>query len=154
MRLSDIARKSKIPLINLKVNGELISFNIYQESKINEDNLNSELKKQPSLYSYLTTLNNELTQICEDQEVEVERIYSKRLLFYKIEENFYSKKHGKVSDKMAEVLVNQDEIYIAAKIKLNRLKKDKFNVYSAVRAFEQKKDILQTLSANVRKEQH
>ncbi len=148
--LSKYAEKSDLMNIDITYAGKRYRFNLYNELQVKERNLNSVLKSHASSYSFLTQLNNELIFQYELLEKNVERTYSKLYAIYKEKK---SPTTGRpYSDDMCKAKVLSSKMYKKAVYEMLVMKKNKGTLDRCVKAFETRAFLIQTLSANVRKE--
>lgn len=150
-RLGKLVNNSKVNEINIKYGKEKFSFNLNEELSITPSRINEELKSQPSYYGFLLLLRNRLLTTKEDKERESEKVYS--MLYQKYCEKINPKTNRPYADKNAKELVIGSKRYNEAKIEFIKAKQDFNDIDSCVRAFEQRATLIQTLAANLRKEQ-
>lgn len=136
--------------IKLKYNGETFKFNLYEELSINPEKINHELKEQPSYYSFLLLLQSKLLVLKEDKEREMEKAYAKEYSNLAVKIN--PQTNRVFSDKLAKELSIATERYQKANIEYLTAKNDYGIIQSAVKGFEQRFSLIQTLSANLRRE--
>jgi hypothetical protein len=149
-KLNKYASESSLMVIDITYKGKRYKFNLYEETRINERRLNQELKTHASSYSFLTMLNNKIIYEFDLLEKDVERTSSKLYVFYK---NQISDQTNKpYSDDMCKAKVLSSDTYKKKLHEMLLMKRNKSDLASAIRAFETRKDLMQTLSANVRKE--
>lgn len=142
-KLLTLATSSSLNSITLLHAGEPITFNLAVELAINRHNLNRDLENQPQIYGFLCNILAELNRAKAETEVDKKRLYGK--LFIKYKDNG-------LSDKNAASQVESKSEYVKLSHKLARIKYETELVDSCVRAFEQRASLIQTLSANLRKE--
>lgn len=135
---------------DITYNDKRYRFNLYTELQVNEKRLNDKVKSHASSYSFLTMLNNAIIYEYELLEKDAERTYNKLYKQYKDEKN---KNTGRAnSDDMAKAMALSSKLYKKAIHKMLALKYQKNRLDKAVKAFETRAFLIQTLSANVRKE--
>jgi hypothetical protein len=129
---------------------EKFNFNLFKEIKINEANVKQELINQPSAYAFLTMLHKELLKKLGDLKVNETKAYAKAYIKNKTQTN---KDTGRPnSDDLAKQKSELDILYIKAQRAVIAMAHDVGIIESCVRSFEQRASLLQTLSANSRKE--
>lgn len=149
-RISRYSGKSNLMNILIKYNGEKFQFNLFKETIINEDNITEELKEQPSSYAFLTMLHKSLLKQYAELEILEKKAYAHAYLKHK-EAN--SPVTGRVnSDDVAKQKAELDMKYLRAQREVIKSKYEVNILGDCIKAFEQRKDMLQTLSANRRKE--
>jgi hypothetical protein len=149
-QLKALIKKSSLMDIKLRYNGETFKFNLNEELSINPDKINQELKEQPSYYSFLLLLQSKLLVLKEDKEREMEKAYAKSYSKYAVSIN--EKTNRIYSDKLAKELAISNDTYQKAHIEYLTAKNDYGIIQSAVKGFEQRFSLIQTLSANLRRE--
>lgn len=148
--LAKYSAESPLMLIDITYAGKRYRFNLYTELQVKELNLNKVIKSHASSYSFLTQLNNELIYQYELLEKNVERTYSKMYAEYKEKK---SPTTGRpYSDDMCKAKVLASKAYKKVIVEMLTIKKHKGTLDRCVKAFETRAFLIQTLSANVRKE--
>lgn len=148
-RLKIHASKSDLMNIDITYAGKRYRFNLFEELQISEAQINKELKDQTSSYSFLTMLNEHLLKSKKELELEKKATYARMYVNFK--ENFILNGRA-ASDDACKAKV---ECSTKFKSVCTELIQTEFNlgiISRAVEAFEQRKDLLQSLSANMRKE--
>lgn len=148
-KLNKIARKSDLMNVSIKYQGKTYKFNLFEELQVNEVSINKELKTHASSYAFLTQLLVHLEKLSKELEVDQKATWSK----------VYSKNKQKtgsngrpLTEDQAKANADRSLTYILAhKQWLNALFQ-KGVIQKAVIAFEQRKDLIQSLSANLRNE--
>lgn len=149
-KLDKYLRKSSIDEVVLDYKGEKFIFKLSEELQINEKKINSEIKDQPSYYGFLKLLQSKLISEKEDNERKVDYIYAR---LYKLNsEKINPKTKRFFSDKAVIQLVLQNDKYNKALKKAIKSREDLNIINSCVRAFEQRAELIQTISANLRRE--
>lgn len=148
--LSKYAESSDLMNIDITYAGKRYRFNLFTELQIKERNINSALKSHASSYSFLTQLNNELIYEYERLEEVKTKTYNQMYKRFKEEK---SPTTGRVySDDMAKAMALSSKTYQKAVHQMLLMKKHKGTLDRCVKAFETRAFLIQTLSANVRKE--
>lgn len=147
MRLNKY-RKSELNHIHIKLGREVIQFNLWKELQINEEAIEDELKTQPSYYAFLTTLHKKL--LTQFEHLKVDRKKLAATLYLKAKGETHQGRP--LNDEMCKASVEKNPKYIRISRACIKAKDDADAILSAVRGFEQRKDNLQTLSANRRQE--
>lgn len=149
-RLAVLARDSKLSKIIVNVKGEVIEFDKWAELKIDFDNINNELNKQPGLYSYITSILAALTRDWKLKIVTKEKILGQQ--FIKAKDDFYSQHFKNTSDEYAQSKAKMSIAYRKAAIAEIKAE-EKVTVFKGiVESFRQRANTLQQISANTRKE--
>lgn len=133
-------------IIKVKYKGKTLIINISEELSINENIINSQLKNIPSNYAFLCSIRDDYIKKRDILERERDLAYSEAWLFYKTSDNKMN--NDTVSHK---ALTNRkyrsiEDKYLKAVDKANRL-------ISICKAYESRERIIQTISANLRKQQ-
>ena len=132
--------------LKLIYNGEKIKINISKELAINEQTINSQLKEAPSSYAFLLLLRSKALKERDKLERAKELAYSEAYIYYK-DSNISGMTNEKASHKANtnKKYISLYEQWLEACDKANKLN-------DICKAFESRDRILQTLSANLRKE--
>lgn len=136
----------KDDIISFKYKGKLVTINISKELEINENIINSQLKNIPSNYAFLCLLRDKIIKRRDKLEKEKDYAYSKAWLYYKESDNRLN--NDTVSHKAltSKIYIKANDKYLKALDKANRF-------ISICKAYESRERIIQTLSANIRKQQ-
>lgn len=132
-------------VISVKYKGKLVTINITKELSIDENIINSQLKNIPSSYAFLCLLRDNLIKKRDTLEREKNIAYSKAWLFYKESDNRLNNDTANHKAMVNPKYLSIEERYLKAVHKANKL-------ISICRAYESRERIIQTLSANVRKQ--
>lgn len=132
--------------ISVKYKGKIITINITKELAIDENILNNQLKNTPSSYAFLCLLRDKYIKRRDLLEREKNFAYSSAWLFYKESDSRLN--NDTVTNK---ALTNKK--YISLEKRYLRLVDKTNRLISICKAYESRERILQTLSANLRKQQ-
>lgn len=132
-------------VISVKYKGKLVTINITKELSIDENIINSQLKNIPSSYAFLCLLRDNLIKKRDTLEREKNSAYSKAWLFYKESDNRLNNDTANHKAMVNPKYLSIEERYLKAVHKANKL-------ISICRAYESRERIIQTLSANIRKQ--
>lgn len=132
-------------VISVKYKGKLVTINITKELSIDENIINSQLKNIPSSYAFLCLLRDNLIKKRDTLEKEKNIAYSKAWLFYKESDNRLNNDTANHKAMVNPKYLSIEERYLKAVHKANKL-------ISICRAYESRERIIQTLSANIRKQ--
>lgn len=132
-------------IISVKYEGKLVTINITKELSIDENIINSQLKNIPSSYAFLCLLRDNLIKKRDTLEREKNIAYSKAWLFYKESDNRLNNDTANHKAMVNPKYLSIEERYLKAVHKANKL-------ISICRAYESRERIIQTLSANIRKQ--
>jgi hypothetical protein len=137
----------KVNNISIVYDGEKIRFNLFEEVSINENRLDQEIKSQPSLYAFLILIQKKLNTRFEGLKQERKKLYGQ--LFLRAKQRSHAGRP--YNDEMAKAWVESHKKYVTITSNCIKAKDEADVLYAAVRAFEQRKDLIQTLSSNNRK---
>lgn len=142
-KLIDYAAKADFMVIALEVDGKQYKFNLDQELRIQETKLNTELKQQTRQYAFLCMLRN---------KVKMQVKQKTRILKQKKDALFI--KFKATTDKVTEASKRVDTDLGVMKLQkqIDTFTDIQDILDIAVNAFNQRKDLLQTLSSNIRTE--
>lgn len=132
-------------IISVKYKGKIVTINITKELSIDENIINSHLKNIPSSYAFLCLLRDNLIKKRDTLEREKNIAYSKAWLFYKESDNRLNNDTANHKAMVNPKYLSIEERYLKAVHKANKL-------ISICRAYESRERIIQTLSANIRKQ--
>ena len=132
-------------IISVKYKGKIVTINITKELSIDENIINSQLKNIPSSYAFLCLLRDNLIKKRDTLEREKNIAYSKAWLFYKESDNRLNNDTANHRAMVNPKYLSIEERYLKAVHKANKL-------ISICRAYESRERIIQTLSANIRKQ--
>lgn len=132
-------------VISVKYKGKLVTINITKELSIDENIINSQLKNIPSSYAFLCLLRDNLIKKRDTLEREKNIAYSKAWSFYKESDNRLNNDTANHKAMVNPKYLSIEERYLKAVHKANKL-------ISICRAYESRERIIQTLSANIRKQ--
>jgi hypothetical protein len=141
--------KSKINIISIQYGEEKITINVAREAKIDSNNIEDEIKRQPSNYGFLFMLHKRLLTEFEHLKLRRKSIFGELLAAAKRRTNSSGRP---LSDNDAKAWVESNKKYIRISERCINKRDEADQVLGAVRALEQKKDLLQSLSANLRTE--
>jgi hypothetical protein len=149
-KLYEIAKHSKEMQIAIKYGDEVVKFNLHKELITSEQALSLDIKRQPTVYAFLglveVSLRNKLSEI----EARANRVYSEAYLAHKKKLSVITNKP--YSDDVARHSASVNPKYLKLLAVRRKLEKDHGTVKVCLKAFEQRKDLIQTASANRRKE--
>lgn len=138
--------KVKDDTLKIKYQGKTITINITKELAIDENTLNTQLKNLPSNYAFLCLIRDQYIMKRDRLEREKNIAYSKAWLFYKESDNRLNNDAVACKASTNPKYLSIEDRYLKAVDKANRL-------ISICRAYESRERIIQTLSANMRKQQ-
>jgi hypothetical protein len=144
-------KSSRLGKLTIKYGKEVFTFSLFDELAIKEVNLNRQIKDQPSAYGFLLLLQKKLNTEFEIAKSDRRKLQGK--LYLKAKENLRAKSTGKgYSDEAAKAYVYKNSKYNMLTRRCIEVKDAADSIYAMVRAFEQRKDLMQTLSSNQRRE--
>lgn len=148
MRISKY-RKSDINLIDITYGGKRFKFNIWEETQIHEAGLEAEIKGQASRYAFVFTLHKKLLAKFETKKHERKAAFGRLLSQAKSK----VQKNGRpYTDDAAKGWVESHKEYVGLTRECIQIREASDVLLGCVRAFEQRKDLMQTLASNLRKE--
>jgi hypothetical protein len=130
--------------VKVKYNKQVFEFNLNEELKINENNLNTNIKGHTRSYAFLCMLHVKLIMKHRDQSKLVKRMKDDLMVTYKPKYKTVTEAEAVMYKKNPKLREMEDEM-----IHIEELKEV---IQVSVRAFEARKDLLQSISANVRRE--
>lgn len=150
-KLQKYASTSELMDIHITLSdGEKFKFNLFTELEISEDRITFEAKEQSSSYAFLATLKNRLAKAEDDRKLEREKAWASAYLRAKQSTN---PETGRAyADEMAKATAETSKEYTEAYKRWSEAKYKAQTLESAVKAFEMRGSLIQTISANNRKE--
>lgn len=132
--------------ILVKYKGKEVSIDITKELQIDENTLNSQLREIPSNYAFLCLLRDEAIRKRDKLERERDFAFSKAWVYFKETDSRMSNDLATHKATSSSKFQSMDKKFLKAQDKANRL-------ISICKAYESRERILQTISANTRKQQ-
>lgn len=150
-KLQKYAQKSSLMDIRIRLdNGEKFTFNLFEELLISEDRLNYEATEQPSSYAFLGMVYRQLVKALDDRKLEKEKAWATAYIDAKKSTNPDTGRP--YPDDMAKAMAEVSKEYLEAAEAYNMAKYKAGILESCVNAFEQRSSLIQTISANNRKQ--
>lgn len=148
-KLQRYATKSTIMDVYVELGDETFKFNLNEELMISEEKINNETLVQSSSYAFLSMLYQKLIKASKDAEMEAKKTRAQKFLNWKQDINPETQRP--YNDETASCYAEVDKKYQEV-LKKWLETQEKCNFLGAcVKAFEMRKDLIQTLSANIRK---
>lgn len=141
MSIKDI----KSDKLKVRYNGKVIEIDVTKELSINENIINSQLKESPSSYAFLCMLRNKYIKERDELEREKNIAYSEAWLYYKSSDS-------RMNNDTADHKANTNKKYISLCERHQKIASKAEDLISICRAYENRENILRTISANIRKE--
>lgn len=144
------AKISSLNNITIVMGDEEIRFNLYKELGIHDDSLDDDLISNSRIFGYLSLVYNQLLE--KQKLLELEHDQYKGSLYEK-ESQAINPATGRGYNKdVIELNMSRDLTYSKQEKTIIKLKTQVANIKACIEAFEQRKDLLQTASANRRAE--
>lgn len=137
--------KVKRDILTVIYKGETIDIDVSQELSISESVINSQLKESPSSYAFLCLLRDKQIKKRDLLERDKDVAYSEAYIYYK------GSSSG-ITNETAQHKANSNPKYKSIYKKYLRACAKASNLISICRAYEGREKILQTVSANLRRE--
>ena len=153
-KLIRYSKTSSFLNLQIKYDDEVFKFNLYEELQVTEVKINSELKEQPSVYAFIAMLHKKLIKKAKDQKKQKDTVFAQRYIHYKTQKTtkYFQDNQKQPADDLCKAFVEADKLYIRECLRLHRVEEQRDDLEVCVLAFEQRKDLIQSLSANIRKE--
>lgn len=148
--LRGYARSSKLMKVSINYGGELYDFNLYEELKLNDADMDRELKRQATSYSFVTMLHKAL--INQVKTLEARKKWMGEKLYKKYKTSNKAGNGRNIADDLANAMVGTNKYYKNVIKKLLQAQSNRDTLATCVEAFEQRASLMQTISANNRKE--
>jgi hypothetical protein len=143
-------KNSSLANIKITYGNEVHRFNLIEITTISEVTIEKELKRQASYYGFCLLLQKKLTTQFERLKHERKKLYGR--LYHKAKEQLKSNTGRGYSDEGAKAYVLHNKEYVRLTEACIEAKDNADTLYAVVRALEQRKDLMQTISSNKRKE--
>lgn len=143
-------KSSPLNVVKVIYNGETITFNLGRELRITEETLNQEMKTQASKYGFALLVLGKLKTRFEDAKTTRKEVRGK--LYKRAKNTMQEITKRPLTDDQAKAFVESHPKFVRAERACTMAKDEVDVMYAVVRAFEQRKDIIQTLSSNIRNE--
>lgn len=147
-KINKTASTDKLMVLDLTYKGKRYRFNMYEELQIKEINIDKAIKEHPSSYFFLLTLRTNLESNKRLLDAARKRTWNK---VYK-KEKAYNTGGRPQSDDLCKAKAEASLDYKEATKEWVEAEKAYSLIDNAVKAFEERKALIQTLSANLRKE--
>lgn len=149
-KLIKYAEGADLMNISISYGKDIFDFNLYQETVVNENKINSEIKKQPSAYAFLGMLHKKLIRVSQDKKREMEKAYASA--FVRIKKEIDPGTNRPIANDLAKEKAQKAQKHQEAIQEYLEAQHNCDIIEVCVKAFEQRVSLIQTLSANIRKE--
>jgi len=148
-KLRKYASSSSLMDIKITYGNETFEFNLFEELVVDENRINREIQEQPSSYAFLAMLHKKLFRISKDKKMEMEKAYARA--YMKAKSQIDSDTNRLYPKESAKEMATKSPNYHLAIRYYHQAEEDWGVIDACVKSFEQRKDLIQTLSANIRK---
>lgn len=148
--LKGYAKSSKLMQITINYGDETYSFNLNDELIVTEETVNREIKIQSNSYAFISMLHKKLLINKDKAEKEMEKRFSD--IFIKYKEKINPVTQRPYDKEYVTHIANANPGYQKRKDDFIEAKHQYETIGTCVKAFEQRAFLIQTLSANIRKE--
>lgn len=149
--ISNLLESTNALDLTVEIDGKSYTIDMRKELEISETTITQALKNQPTHYAFLSTIHKRALVIKREKERNLDRTYSSLYSKYKSDYDPVKYPRGLNNDLVA-AKVEKNIKYIKAKKAVEAIVSQVDLLESYVRAFEQRSSLIQTLSANMRKE--
>jgi len=149
-KLKRIIKRSPITDVSINYGGDKIKFNLVDELKIVQQNINDELKEQPSYTGFLGLLLVKLNTIKLDREAQL--IKTENELFIEFKEDVDPNTSKPYSNDLAMSYARSEDAYQEALKEYHKALENHDIIEKCVNSFNSRAFLIQTLSANTRDE--
>lgn len=143
MRLINTLEESKWMRYKLEIEGEILKVDLQKELLIDEDELTQEVMAHPRVYGFLTRIHKVLVRDAKRAELERKKTKATRI-------DYLVSQGQSVSG--AREAVEKDKKYVVCVEKLITAEYKRDTMEGILESFKHRKDLIQTLSANLRSE--
>lgn len=138
--------------ITINYNGKDYKFNLFNETSIDEDNINTALKTHISSYAFLAMLHKKCIKAKKSLDSDRKRVYAQE---YEKIKDLVNESTGRVySNDFAKLKVERTMKYRKIDRACQAAEHNVEILEVCVKVYEDRKDLLQSLSANLRRENH
>jgi hypothetical protein len=141
--LIDFIEDSKWMKYKIIVDDETVKINLLKELIIDEDNITQQVLEHPRVFGFLSRVHKYLVKQAKRAEINRKKVRAQRME--------YLQKNG-VSITGSKEMVDKDKQYVDAHHKQIELEYKRDTLESILESFKHRKDLMQTLSANIRSE--
>lgn len=150
-KIQKYAKSSELMDVSIKLeNGEVFKFNLYEELEISEDRINFEATQLASSYAFISTLRARLAKVVDDRKLEKDKLWAKA--YVEAKRTINNDTGRPYSDDAAKAQAELDTKYLKMSSLWNEAKYKVSLLEGVVKAFETRASLIQTISANNRKE--
>ena len=149
-RIAKYAETSSLMNINITYGEETFYFNLFAETTVDENKINHEAKVQPSAYGFIAMLHKKLIRVAKDKKAEMEKTFSKLYIQYKKQIDEETKRP--YPKETAHHMATKHFSYHQKIKEYHQAEENAGIIEACVKSFEQRSYLIQTISANVRKE--
>lgn len=132
-------------IISITYKGRRYRINITKELQINENIINNQLKELPSNYAFLQLLRDYYVNKRNKLQKEMETSYHNAWVYYK--------ESGSISNDLAEHKAASNAKYLSICKRYEKINYKTTKLFSVCKAYETRERIIQSLNANLRKQQ-
>ena len=141
-KLIEFSSTSPIMDIKIKLNDKVYAFNLDKELRISENRVGAHLMNQARSYAFVAMLHKKLIIKVRDHQKHIARVRDLAISNHTDSMGIMAAKAKSANDPQLKKL--EDE--------LMHIEEARDTIEVCVRSFEMRKDLIQTLSANIRKE--
>lgn len=147
----DQTNPAGIPQIQIKIEieGKAIDRDINQDLRIDPENLDEALVKQPALFAYYASLTQQTNLLLAKARFDYDKKMAEHLREAREE---LSGSHVRVTDKQLQAVIDTQPVILAAKKRVLELEHQSQLMWAIVKALEHKRECLMQLCNNRRKE--
>lgn len=137
--------------VSIKLGGKTRPIDLAKELAISLDpnDLNDQMAQQPAMYAWVGVCRALAAEHYDKCKTSVETIKAQKSKHYRLQRD---KKNLKNTEKAVEADVSVDSDYLEAVEAMHEAKKNRDVLSAALDAFEQRKDMLQSIGSNLRNE--
>lgn len=128
---------------------EKFVFNLASEVLIDENIINDEIKEQASSFSFLGLLHKKLVRVADEAEANVKKVYAQEYMNNK--ENLVIDGKKPTAEDLKQYTTASED-YQKSLTDYYKAKEDADTIGHALKSFEQRAHLIQSISANVRME--
>lgn len=144
------AEVSKLNRIKIEDGNSTFTINIYKELRVDEEVINDEIANHTRVFGYLSMLHNQLVEEVKSKELAADKLKGN------LSKDFENQKNPSTSRPFSKDAINNRLLANPKYYKLLKgiiaLERKRDDIKTCLKSFEQRKDLIQTISANRRVE--
>ena len=135
--------------MEIKYDKKLYKFNLYEELRIDEDVINQDMQEHPRIYGFLSMIHNIYIKLAKEAKLNADK---KEAQLFKMYKSKTGDNGRPLANELAKANTESNPSYTKMRKNQYKIEHDRDNLAACVRMFEERKALIQTISANRRRE--